>query len=107
MKHAAFAERAGRRLEKATDRLEGEGRRLGIDGEASKTTARARELRTAALLVRGEAAAVGHEERREPRRRRSPKARPWRRRASCFRREAGRHGLRAERGAKREAAKCP
>jgi hypothetical protein len=36
-----------------------------MDGEASKTPARAQEMRVAALLVREEAAAVGREE-REP-----------------------------------------
>ena len=61
MDHEEFAKRAGRRLEEVADRLEGEGRRLGIDGEASKTTARAKELRVAALLVREEAAAVSRE----------------------------------------------
>ncbi len=34
MKHEEFAERAGRRLETVADRLEGEGRRLGIDSTA-------------------------------------------------------------------------
>ena len=58
MKHEEFAERAGRRLETVADRLEGEGRRLGIDSPASKTSARAQELRVAALLVREEATAV-------------------------------------------------
>ena len=62
MKHEEFAERAGRRLETVADRLEGEGRRLGIDGEASKITARAQELRVAALLVREEATAVNRAE---------------------------------------------
>ena len=62
MKHEEFAERAGRRLETVADRLEGEGRRLGIDSEASKTTARAQELRVAALLVREEATAVNRAE---------------------------------------------
>jgi hypothetical protein len=66
VKHARFAQRAGRRLEVVADRLEGEGRRLGIDGEASKTTARAQELRVAALLVRDEALAVVREEREAP-----------------------------------------
>jgi hypothetical protein len=66
MKHEAFAERAGRRLEAVADRLEGDAGRLGIDGEASKTTARAQELRVGALLVREEAAAVGREEERVP-----------------------------------------
>jgi len=58
VKHEEFAERAGRRLEAVADRLEGEGRKLGIDGEASKITARAQELRVAALLVREEATIV-------------------------------------------------
>ena len=66
MKHEAFAERAGRRLEAVADRLEDDTRSLGMDGEASKTTARAQELRVAALLVREEAAAVVREEEREP-----------------------------------------
>jgi hypothetical protein len=66
MKHEAFAERAGRRLEAVADRLEGDAGRLGIDGEALKTKARAQELRVGALLVREEAAAVGREEEREP-----------------------------------------
>jgi hypothetical protein len=70
VKHEEFAERAVRRLEAVADWLEGEGKRLGIglgiDGEASKTKARAQELRVAALLVRDEAAAVGREEREAP-----------------------------------------
>lgn len=66
MRHEEFAERAGRRLEATADRLEGEGRRLGMDGGASKIVARARELRVAALLVDEEAAAVGREERETP-----------------------------------------
>jgi hypothetical protein len=61
-----FAHRAEGRLEEAADRLEGEARRLGIHGEASKTAARAGELRVAALLVRGEAVAVAREERENP-----------------------------------------
>jgi hypothetical protein len=65
MKYEQFAERAGRRLEAVADRLEGDAGRLGINGEASKTTARAQELRVAALLIRDEATAVGREE-REP-----------------------------------------
>ena len=64
MKHEEFAERAGRRLEAVADRLEGEGRKLGIDGEASKITARAQELRVAALLVREEATTVNRAEER-------------------------------------------
>jgi hypothetical protein len=64
VKHEEFAERAGRRLEAVAERLEADTRRLGINGEASKTTARAQELRVAALLVREEA--VAHEEEREP-----------------------------------------
>jgi hypothetical protein len=66
MKHEAFAERAGRRLEAVADRLEDDAGRLGIDGEASKTTARAQELRVAARLVREEAVAVAREEREVP-----------------------------------------
>ena len=66
MKHERFAQRAGRRLEAVADRLEGEAGRLGIDGEASKTKARAQELRVAALLVRDEAVAVAREERETP-----------------------------------------
>ncbi len=62
MKHVEFAERAGRRLEAEADRLEGAGKRLGIDGEASKITARAYELRVAALLVREEAKNVNRAE---------------------------------------------
>ena len=58
MRHEEFARRASRRLEEAADRLEGEARALGIHGGASKTQARAGELRVAALLVRGEAEAV-------------------------------------------------
>ena len=58
MRHEEFAYRAGRRLEAAADRLEGEARDLGVHGEAAKTAARAGELRVAALVVRGEAEAV-------------------------------------------------
>jgi hypothetical protein len=57
MKHEEFAERAGRRLAAVAERLEGDTRRLGINGEASfeasKTKVRAQELRVAALLARG------------------------------------------------------
>jgi hypothetical protein len=66
MKHEEFAQRAGRRLEAVADRLEGEGKRLGIDGEASRITSRAQELRVAALMVRDESAAVVREEREAP-----------------------------------------
>jgi len=66
VKHERFAQRAGRRLEAVADRLEGESQRRGIDGEASKTKARAQELRVAALLVRDEAVAVAREERETP-----------------------------------------
>jgi hypothetical protein len=66
MKHEAFAEQAGRRLEAVADRLEDDAGRLGIDGEASKTKARAQELRVAARLVREEAVAVAREEREVP-----------------------------------------
>ncbi len=62
MRHEEFAHRAQRRLEAAADRLEGEARDLGVHGDASKTQARAGELRVAALLVREEAEAVGREE---------------------------------------------
>jgi len=65
MKHEEFTERVGRRLEVVANRLEDESKRLGLDGEAAKTTARAQELRVAALLVREEATAVDREE-REP-----------------------------------------
>jgi hypothetical protein len=58
VRHEEFAHRTERRLEEAAVRLEGEARGLGIHGEASKTVARAGELRVAALLVRGEAEAV-------------------------------------------------
>ena len=64
MRHEEFAHRAQRRLEAAADRLEGEARDLGIHGEASKTRARAGELRVAALLVREEAEEVARKERR-------------------------------------------
>ncbi len=64
VRYEEFAKRAGRRLEATAYRLEGEGRRLGIDGGASKIAARARELRVAALLVHEEA--VGREEREAP-----------------------------------------
>ena len=62
MTHEEFAHRAERRLQEAADRLEGEARDLGVHGEASKTQARAGELRVAALLVRGEAEAVSRSE---------------------------------------------
>ena len=58
MRHEEFAHRAQRRLGAGADRLEGEARALGVHGEASKTQARAGELRVAALLVRGEAEAA-------------------------------------------------
>jgi hypothetical protein len=58
VKHEEFAERAGRRLKEVADRLEVEGKDLRIAGEASKITARAQELRVAALLVHEEALAV-------------------------------------------------
>ena len=66
MNHEEFAERAGRQLEAVADRLEGDAGRLGIDGDASKTKARAQELRVGALLVRDEAVAVAREEREAP-----------------------------------------
>ena len=58
MNHEEFAERASRRLKEVADRLEVEGKDRRIAGEASKITARAQELRVAALLVREEALAV-------------------------------------------------
>ena len=58
MNHEEFAERASRRLKDVADRLEVEGKDLRIASEASKITARAQELRVAALLVREEALAV-------------------------------------------------
>jgi hypothetical protein len=66
VKHEEFAERAGRRLKEVADRIEDrievDGRRQGIDGEASETNARAQEMRVAALLVRDFAMAVAREE---------------------------------------------
>jgi hypothetical protein len=58
MLHTDFAERAARRLEGVADRLEEEGRWLKLD----TVSARAKELRVAAHLVRNEAAAVTQEE---------------------------------------------
>ena len=58
MNHEEFAERAGRRLKEVADRLEVEVKDPKIAGEASQITARAQELRVAALLVREEALAV-------------------------------------------------
>jgi hypothetical protein len=58
MLHTKFAERAARRLEAVADRLEEEGRWLTLD----TTSARAKELRVAAHLVRNEAEAVTQEE---------------------------------------------
>ena len=58
MLHTEFAERAARRLEAVADRLEEEGRWLTLD----TASARAKELRVAAHLVRNEAAAVTQEE---------------------------------------------
>ena len=58
MKHDEFAERASRRLKEVADRLEVEGKDLRIAGEASKITARAQELRVAALLVHEDALVV-------------------------------------------------
>jgi hypothetical protein len=66
VKREQLAPRAARRLEAVADRLEGEGKRLGIDVEASKTKARAQEMRVAALLVREEDVAVAREEREAP-----------------------------------------
>ena len=62
VKHAEFAERAARRLEAVADRTEDDARRLGIDDEASKTTARAQEMRVAAFLLLEEALAVSKAE---------------------------------------------
>jgi hypothetical protein len=62
MNHEEFAQRAARRLEAVADRTEEETRRLGIDGEASGTKARAQEMRVAAFLVREEALAVSEKE---------------------------------------------
>ena len=62
MNHEEFARRAARRLEAVADRTEEEARRLGIDGEASATRARAYEMRVAAYLVREEAVAVSEAE---------------------------------------------
>ena len=55
MKHEEFAERAAKRLLDMADRLEEEGRRLGVNG---KVSARAKEMRVAAFMVRGEAEAI-------------------------------------------------
>ena len=54
MLHTEFAERAARRLEAVSDRLEEEGRWLKLE----TVSARAKELRVAAHLVRNEAVAV-------------------------------------------------
>jgi hypothetical protein len=62
LRHEEFAELAEERLEAAADRLEGQARELGIDGEAAKISARAGERRVAALLVREEAVAVSRTE---------------------------------------------
>jgi hypothetical protein len=61
--HEDFAERAGRRLGLRANRLECEAKRPCTDGKPSRTTARAQELRVAALLLRDEAVAMGREER--------------------------------------------
>ena len=66
MRHEEFAHRAEGRLLEAAARLEGDARDLGIHGDASKTRARAGELRVAALLVRGEAEAVSRSEAARP-----------------------------------------
>ena len=58
MRHEEFAHRAEGRLLEAADRLEGAARDLGVHGDASKTQARAGELRVAALMVREEASAA-------------------------------------------------
>jgi hypothetical protein len=67
MLHTEFAERAARRLEAVADRLEEEGRWLKLD----TVSARAKELRVAAHLVRNEAAAVTQAENSRGRARRS------------------------------------
>ncbi|HEX2182078.1 MAG TPA: hypothetical protein VHH10_07310 [Rubrobacteraceae bacterium] len=67
MRHEEFAEQAARRLEAVADRLEEEGRRLGVHGAVS---ARAGEMRLAALLTREEAEAVTRAEREAGRNRR-------------------------------------
>ena len=66
MRREEFAGRVGRRLELMADRLESEAKRPGIDGDTSKSAARAQELRVAALRVRDEAVAMGREEREPP-----------------------------------------
>jgi hypothetical protein len=66
LRHEEFAERAGRRLEAVAERLEGESKGRGTDGGAPETAARAQEMRVAARLVRGEAAAVDARERAAP-----------------------------------------
>jgi adenylate kinase len=55
IRHEEFAERAAERLEAVADRLEEEGHRLGVHGAVS---ARAGEMRLAALLTREEARTV-------------------------------------------------
>ena len=55
MKHEEFAEQTAKVLEAVADQLEEEGRRLGVHGAVS---ARAGEMRLAALLTREEAEAV-------------------------------------------------
>ena len=62
MDHEEFAKRTEGRLRAAADRLEEEAQGLGIGGGAARTTARAGELRVAALLVREEATAVSRSE---------------------------------------------
>ena len=64
MRHEEFAHRAEGRLLEAADRLEGDARDLGVHGDASRTRARVREPRVAALLVREEAEEVARKERR-------------------------------------------
>ena len=76
MTHEEFAYRAERRLLEAADRLEGEARDLGVHGDASRTQARAGELRVAALLVRGEAEAVSRSGRRPAYTRENPAGPP-------------------------------
>lgn len=63
MRHERFAERTARHLEAMADELQEKGRRLEIDGRIS---ARANEMRVAALVVRDVSAAVSQEESLHP-----------------------------------------
>lgn len=64
MDHERFAERAARRLEMVADRLEEERRQTGAEGD--DVTARAKELRVAAHLVRAESEVVSRSEGKAP-----------------------------------------